>query len=64
MPVELFTDVTATVTTLVVPEGGELPPPEAVSDIPPEASEQAAQVSDTPEEAPAGAPAEEIEPTQ
>ncbi len=29
VPVELFTDVTATVTTLVVPEGGELPPPEA-----------------------------------
>jgi large subunit ribosomal protein L9 len=64
VPVELFTDVTATVTTLVVPEGGELPPPEEVSDSPPEASEPAAQVSDTPEDAPAGAPAEEIEPTQ
>ena len=64
VPVELFTDVTATVTTLVVPEGGELPPPEEVSDTPPEASEPAAQVSDTPEDATAGAPAEEIEPTQ
>ena len=63
VPVELFTDVTATVTTLVVPEGGELPPPEEVSDTP-EASEPAAQVSDTPGDAPAGAPAEEIEPTQ
>ena len=52
VPVELFTDVTATVTTLVVPEGGELPPePEEVSDTPPEASEPAAQVSDTPEDA-------------
>src|SRR6266536_1813412 len=38
VPVELFTDVTATVTTLVVPEGGELPP-ERVSDTPDEASE-------------------------
>ena len=64
VPVELFTDVTATVTTLVVPEGGELPPPEEVSDTPPEASEPAAQVPDTPEDAPAGAPAGEIEPTQ
>ena len=64
VPVELFTDVTAMVTTLVVPEGGELPPPEEVSDSPPEASEPAAQVSDTPEDAPAGAPTEEIEPTQ
>src|SRR6187397_2886785 len=26
VPVELFTDVTATVRTLVIPEGGELPP--------------------------------------
>ena len=64
VPVELFTDVTATLTTLVVPEGGELPPPEEVSDTPPEASEPAAQVPDTPEDAPAGAPAGEIEPTQ
>jgi large subunit ribosomal protein L9 len=64
VPVELFTDVTATLTTLVVPEGGELPPPEEVSDTPPEASVPAAQVSDAPEDAPAGASAEEIEPTQ
>ena len=28
VPVELFTDVTVEVRTLVVPEGGELPPPE------------------------------------
>ena len=65
VPVELFTDVTATVTTLVVPEGGELPPPEdACQTLLPIASEPAAQVSDTPEDATAGAPAEEIEPTQ
>lgn len=64
VPVELFTDVTATLTTLVVPEGGELPPPEEVADTPPEASKPAAQVSDTPEDAAAGTPTEEIEPTQ
>jgi large subunit ribosomal protein L9 len=54
VPVELFTDVTVEVTTLVVPEGGELPPeepePEAVSDTATEASEPAA-VSDTATEA-------------
>ena len=56
--VELFTDVSANVTTLVVPEGGELPPEEPeVSDTPTEASEP---VPDTPEDA----SAEEIEPTQ
>jgi large subunit ribosomal protein L9 len=62
VPVELFTDVTATVTTLVVPEGGELPPPEEpapVSDAPPDTSDPPAEVSGTAE-----APAEEIEPTQ
>jgi large subunit ribosomal protein L9 len=67
VPVELFTDVTATVTTLVVPEGGELPPPEEpapVSDTPPDTSDAPAEVSDPAEETPAEAPAEEIEPTQ
>jgi large subunit ribosomal protein L9 len=63
VPVELFADVTATVRTLVVPEGGELPPeePEAVSDTPAGASEPPAPVavSDTSEDA----PAEQIEPT-
>jgi large subunit ribosomal protein L9 len=49
VPVELFTDVTATVTTLVVPEGGELPPEE------PEPAEAP--------DAPAEAPAEETAPT-
>jgi large subunit ribosomal protein L9 len=65
VPVELFTDVTVEVTTLVVPEGGELPPEEpvaeeleAASDMPAETSE-AAQVSGTPEDA----GAEEPEPT-
>jgi large subunit ribosomal protein L9 len=67
VPVELFTDVTATVTTLVVPEGGELPPPEEpapVSDTPSDTSDAPAEVSGTAEETPAEAPAEEIEPTQ
>jgi large subunit ribosomal protein L9 len=66
VPVELFTDVTATVTTLVVPEGGELPAEEEpqVSDTPPDTSDAPAAVSDTTEEAAAEAPAEEIEPTQ
>ena len=67
VPVELFTDVTATVTTLVVPEGGELPPPEEpapVSDTPSDTSDAPAEVSDPAEEAAAAAPAEEIEPTQ
>ena len=50
VPVELFTDVTAEVATLVVPEGGELPPEEPAVEKP--AAEE-----------PAEAPAEEIEPT-
>ena len=69
--VELFTDVTATVTTLVVPEGGELPPAEE-----PAAEEPAGEDGQGPtpegsvpagseaEEAPAEPPTEEIEPTQ
>jgi large subunit ribosomal protein L9 len=65
VPVELFTDVTVDVRTLVVPEGGELPPetpPEAaaeVVDTAPEAPqappEAAAEVMDTAPEAPAEA---------
>ena len=39
--VEVFTDVTAEVRTLVVPEGGELPPEEELQTM--EAAEQAAQ---------------------
>ena len=53
VPVELFTDVTVDVKTLVIPEGGELPPEEAA----PAAEEQA-------DEAPAEEPApEESAPT-
>ena len=40
VPVELFQDVTAEVRTLVVPEGGELPPEEELEAM--EAAEQAA----------------------
>ena len=52
VPVELFTDVTATVRTLVVPEGGELPAeepepveeaPEAVAEAPAEEPEAGAE---------------------
>jgi large subunit ribosomal protein L9 len=64
VPVELFTDVTANVRTLVVPEGGELPPEEpeteAGPDSPLETSEPAAPVSDTSNDV----SAEEIEPAQ
>jgi large subunit ribosomal protein L9 len=41
VPIELFQDVTAEVRTLVVPEGGELPPEEQLEAM--EAAEQAAQ---------------------
>jgi large subunit ribosomal protein L9 len=60
VPVELFTDVTATVRTVVVPEGGELPAEEAVSETPAEAPEAEAPVSD----ASPAAETEEPEPAQ
>jgi len=41
VPIELFQDVTAAVRTLVVPEGGELPPEEELEKL--EAQEQAEQ---------------------
>ncbi len=41
VPVELFTDVTVELRTLVVPEGGELPPEEELQAL--EAAEQAAE---------------------
>src|SRR5919109_3925645 len=41
VPIELFQDVTAEVRTLVVPEGGELPPEEELEAM--EAAEEAAQ---------------------
>jgi len=45
VPIELFQDVTAEVRTLVVPEGGELPPEEELA-----ALEAAAQAVETPVE--------------
>jgi large subunit ribosomal protein L9 len=63
VPVELFTDVTATVRTLVVPEGGELPAEEPVATEPVE--ETPASVTEAPvetSEAAAEPPAEEIAP--
>jgi large subunit ribosomal protein L9 len=44
VPIEVFTDVTAEVRTLVVPEGGELPPEEELEAM--EAAEQAAQAEE------------------
>jgi large subunit ribosomal protein L9 len=44
IPVEVFTDVTAEVRTLVVPEGGELPPEEELEAM--EAAEQAAEAEE------------------
>jgi len=55
VPIELFQDVTAEVRTLVVPEGGELPPEEELEAM--EAAEQAAAEA----EAGAEAPKEELD---
>jgi large subunit ribosomal protein L9 len=55
VPIELFQDVTAEVRTLVVPEGGELPPEEELEAM--EAAEQAAAEA----EAQAEAPKEELD---
>jgi large subunit ribosomal protein L9 len=63
VPIELFTDVTVDVRTLVVPEGGELPPekPEETAEPAVEAPEQvAAEAAEAPT---AEAPAE-IEPSE
>jgi large subunit ribosomal protein L9 len=48
VPIELFTDVTVAVRTLVVPEGGELPPEEELAAM--EAAERAAAEPDASEE--------------
>jgi large subunit ribosomal protein L9 len=67
VPVELFTDVTVDVRTLVIPEGGELPPEEetpaaeSAAEAPvAEAAEAAGPVEEAPE---ASASADEPEPT-
>jgi len=57
VPVELFTDVTVEVRTLVVPEGGELPPPEPEPE-PEAAPEGQSPEGSVPEEAPIEAAAE------
>jgi large subunit ribosomal protein L9 len=48
IPIELFQDVTAEVRTLVVPEGGELPPEEELEAM--EAAEKAAEPGDEKQE--------------
>ncbi len=71
VPIEVFTDVTAEVRTLVVPEGGELPPEEELEAmVAAEEAEAAAQAEQAKPEAeleyfedePAAAPAAEPEP--
>src|SRR3954469_16091471 len=57
IPIELFTDVTAEVRTLVVPEGGELPPEEELEAM--EAAERAEPEPET--DGGAAAPAEELD---
>jgi large subunit ribosomal protein L9 len=60
VPVELFTDVTATVRTLVVPEGGELPPEEPEEPV----AEEQGRTPEVPVPEVEAPPAEEPEPTQ
>jgi large subunit ribosomal protein L9 len=48
VPIEVFPDVTAEVRTLIVPEGGELPPEEELQAL--EAAEQAEQAEQAPPE--------------
>ena len=51
VPVELFTDVTATLRLAVVPEGGELPPEEELQALDAEAAEKEAAAAAEAEEA-------------
>src|SRR5919202_51810 len=63
VPVELFTDVTATLRLAVVPEGGELPPEEelaAAAAQDPEVSD-AAEIEPTAEDAAAEVPADDFD---
>jgi large subunit ribosomal protein L9 len=58
VPVELFTDVTATLRVVVVPEGGELPPEEELEALDAAAAEADAAAEAEAEEARAAAAAE------
>jgi large subunit ribosomal protein L9 len=60
VPIELFTDVQVEVKTLVVPEGGELPPEEEQPQVEPEAE---AQAEPAPEAAVEPQPEREAEPS-
>jgi large subunit ribosomal protein L9 len=57
VPVELFTDVTATLRLAVVPEGGELPPEEELQALDAEAAQEEAAAAAEAEEARAAAEA-------
>jgi large subunit ribosomal protein L9 len=59
IPVELFTDVVVPVRTLVVPEGGELPP--EIEEVPVPEEGEAAPVADAAEEAAAELSDEELD---
>ena len=69
IPIEVFTDVSVEVRTLVIPEGGELPPeeelappePESEASPEPSAEEAVEMVAEAPSEAPAEGPAEPAE---
>ena len=63
VPVELFTDVTVELRTLVVPEGGELPPEETIPAEEPVAEEPAAAAEPVAEEAVEASP-DEIAPAE
>ena len=54
VPVELFTDVTVDVSTLVVPEGGELPPEEPAAEEPVEETVAEEPVAEETAEEPVG----------
>jgi large subunit ribosomal protein L9 len=51
IPIEVFTDVTAEVRVLVVPEGGELPPEEEAAPEPEEAAPEPEEAAPEPDEA-------------
>ena len=57
VPVELFTDVTATLRLAIVPEGGELPPEEELQALDAEAAQEEAAAAAEAEEARAAAEA-------
>ena len=60
VPIAIFEDVTASVRTLVVPEGGELPPEEEEQPVAEETPEAEASVEPAPPGMPEAAPGDEL----